>query len=76
MGLNFIFFQRDLTEGTANAWWLRSPNPKNSNNVFCVNNNGDWNNNNYNNDNIGVRPAVLGSEKILVWYENRCRRVE
>lgn len=37
-----------------NYWWLRTRN--NNNNAYNVNNDGEINNNNLNNTNIGVRP--------------------
>lgn len=37
--------------GSANNWWLRSPNVNNSTNFWNVNNNGNCNNNNANNNN-------------------------
>lgn len=46
---------------SATNWWTRSPNTNNSNNVWNVNSDGDYNNWNYNNTN-GVRPALMGSE--------------
>lgn len=46
---------------SATNWWTRSPNTNNSNNVWNVNSDGDYNNNWYNNTN-GVRPALMGSE--------------
>lgn len=42
---------------TAN-WWLRSPNTNNTNNVWNVNTDGSYNNNNANNT-YGVRPAPM-----------------
>lgn len=45
----------------ATNWWLRSPNTSNTNNVFNVNSDGDWNNNNANNS-YGVRPALMENE--------------
>lgn len=45
----------------ATNWWLRSPYTSDTNYVFCVNSNGDWNNNNANNS-YGVRPALMENE--------------
>ena len=45
--------------GSATRWWLRSPNTNNTNNVWNVNSNGDYNNWNANNS-YGVRPALMG----------------
>ena len=39
-------------------WGLRSPNTNNTNNVWNVNSDGDYNNWNANNSN-GVRPALM-----------------
>lgn len=39
-------------------WWLRSPNTNNTNNVWNVKSDGDYNNWNANNSN-GVRPALM-----------------
>ena len=43
---------------SATNWWLRSPNTNNTNNVWNVNSNGNYNNWNYNNT-YGVRPALM-----------------
>lgn len=42
----------------ATCWWLRSPNTNNTNNVWGVNSNGNYNNWNANNS-LGVRPALM-----------------
>lgn len=44
--------------GSATFWWLRSPNTNNTNNVWNVNSDGQYNNNNANNT-YGVRPALM-----------------
>src|SRR5699024_9432218 len=46
---------------SATNWWTRSPNTNNSNNVWNVNSDGDYNNWNYNNT-YGVRPALMDCE--------------
>ena len=46
-----------LENGSSAHWWLSSSN--NTNNAGYVNTSGTINNNNANNDNIGVRPASL-----------------
>ena len=38
-----------LPSGSANNWWLRSPNVSNSNNFRYINSTGNVNNNNANN---------------------------
>lgn len=38
-----------LPSGSANNWWLRSPNVSNSNNFRYINSSGNVNNNNANN---------------------------
>ena len=42
----------------ATNWWLRSPNTNNTNNVWNVNSNGNYNTPNANNS-YGVRPALM-----------------
>ena len=42
----------------ATNWWLRSPNTNNTNNVWNVNSNGDYNNNDATNT-YGIRPALM-----------------
>lgn len=37
--------------GSANNWWLGSPNVDNNNNFNIVNSSGNWSNNNANNSN-------------------------
>ena len=46
---------------SATNGWTRSPNTNNSNNVWNVNSDGDYNNWNYNNT-YGVRPALMDCE--------------
>ena len=43
---------------SAANWWLRSPNTNNTNNVWNVNSNGDYNNNDATNT-YGIRPALM-----------------
>lgn len=52
-------------DDSATNWWLRSPNTNNTNNVWNVNSNGDYNNNNANNS-YGVRPAMVMPTNLLV----------
>ena len=62
--------------GTAVGWWLRSPNPNNSNNEYNVNPTGGRDNNNANNSN-GVCPDCLqsqfqvASEEVKAEQENK-----
>ena len=42
----------------ATNWWLRSPNTNNTNNVWNVNSNGNYNNNDATNT-YGIRPALM-----------------
>ena len=46
-----VVFGGDSHLGSANNWWLRSPNTGNSNNEYNVTNAGASNNNNANNSN-------------------------
>ena len=46
--------------GSPVDWWTRSPNMNNSNNVWNVNSDGNYNNWNYNNT-YGVRPGLDGT---------------
>ena len=39
-------------------WWLRSPHANNTNNVWSVSSNGDYNNWDANSS-LGVRPALM-----------------
>ena len=50
-----------MTRFSATNWWTRSPNMNNSNNVWNVNSDGNYNNWNYNNT-YGVRPALMERE--------------
>lgn len=48
------------------GWWLRSPNKNNENKAgFVYGSNGNINNNNVNNDKVGVSPASSGSLKMV-----------
>ena len=46
---------------SATNWWLRSPNTNNTNNVWNVNSNGNYNNNDATNT-YGIRPALMESK--------------